>query len=582
MSRVRPDENLKDLDVIVVGGGINGCGVARDCALRGLRVVLVEKSDLASGASGANSGMIHGGARYLRSEMHVTRVSCLDSGTIQRIAPHLCFRIPFIAPVLEDTPNARALLELMEVFFEAYDVYQPLKNGKPSTRLTREEALELEPGLNPAIIGAVTFDEWGIDPFRLCVANMLSAVEHGAHVLTYHQVEALLRDGNQVVGVKARDLVTGQERRLRAPVVVNLCGAWAPRLAAMAGVKVRVRPGKGVHLVFDRRITNVAIVAAAVDKRQIFIEPHENGTILGTTDDDYYGDPDDLWATEDEIEYLLQAAETMFPSIRRYRMTRTFVGLRPTIYRYGTLEDDLSRDHAILDHEEDGAPGLITMIGGKLAAFRLMSEECTDRVCARLGRGGPCRTHLEPLPGGETGAAADEAPSTDPPRISPHTLGRLTYRHGRRAGAVLAGAGQTPSGDLDLVCRCEPVLEAEIRWVIRHEGARTLDDVRRRTRLAMGPCQGYRCIARAGAVLADELQLGPEAMLAQVMDLLQQRFRGKTPALSGPSLAQEELNQARYFLVGDLARCGGEADPTRTAEVNPRWEDNRISRIKTR
>ena len=224
-------------DVIIIGGGVNGCGVARDCVMRGLRVALVEKDDVASGASGANSGMIHGGARYLETQMQVTKLSCLDSGYIQRIAPHLCFRIPFIAPVLASTSRAAMWLELMEVFFEAYDVYQPLKNGQPSARLTREEALELEPGLSPEIIGAVTFDEWGIDPFRLCVANAISAQEHGAAILTYHQVEDLLRDGEgAVTGVEARDLVTGKLKRLEAPVVANLAGVWAPRLGQMAGV----------------------------------------------------------------------------------------------------------------------------------------------------------------------------------------------------------------------------------------------------------------------------------------------------------------------------------------------------------
>ena len=543
-----------EYDVVVIGGGVNGCGVARDCAMRGLRVALVEKNDLASGASGANSGMIHGGARYLEHEMDVTKVSCLDSGYIQRIASHLCFRIPFIVPMLANASNARIMLELMEVFFEAYDVYQPLKNGQPSTRLTREEALELEPGLNPDIIGAVTFDEWGIDPFRLCVANAISAREHGADLFTYHVVSGLLQNGGTVSGVIARDLIDGGQRTLEAPVVVNLAGAWAPRVAAMAGVEVKVRPGKGIHLIYDRRLTNYAVVAAAVDKRQIFIEPHENGTILGNTDDDFYGDPDDLWATEDEIEYLLQGMETVFPSIREHRITRTMAGLRPTLFQYGRYEDDLTRDHAIHDHADDGAAGLVTMIGGKLAAYRLMSEECADAVCRRLERDTPSTTHLHPLPGGaEMPDLGDLARSFE---VSRHTAGRVAYRHGERSRQVLS-AEPEPRGTT-AVCRCEPVVESELRWAIREEGARTLDDLRRRTRLSCGTCQGYRCIARAGTILAEELNLDNFQLLAQLLDLLQQRYRGKAPSLSGLALAQEELNQARYFLVGDLARQGVE------------------------
>ena len=542
-----------DFDVIIVGGGINGCGVARDCAMRGLRTVLVEKNDLASGASGANSGMIHGGARYLQHEMSVTKISCLDSGHIQRIAPHLCFRIPFIVPMLKGASNARIMLELMEVFFKAYDVYQPLKNGQPSTRLSRDEALELEPGLSPEIIGAVTFDEWGIDPFRLCVANAVSAGEHGARVLTYHQITGLLRDAaDAVCGVRARDLMSGQELTLQAPVTVNLAGVWAPRLAAMAGARAPVRAGKGIHLIYDRRLTNYAIVAAAVDQRQLFIEPHENGTILGTTDDDYYGDPDQLWATEDEIEYLLEGAETVFPSIRQHRVIRTMAGLRPTLHQYGRYEDDLTRDHAIYDHADEGAPGLLTMIGGKLAAYRLMAEECTDAVCRRLDRELPCTTHQHPLPGGGEGPDLEQLASSF--EVSPYATARLAYRHGDRAQQVLETEPGITGGAT--VCRCEPVLETELLHAIRNEGARTLDDLRRRTRLSCGPCQGFRCLARAAALLARELKLDPEQLVAQQLDLLQQRYRGKAPALSGVSLAQEELNQARYMLVGDLARQG--------------------------
>jgi glycerol-3-phosphate dehydrogenase len=559
-------------DVVVIGGGVNGTGVARDCAMRGLSVALIEKNDVASGASGANSGMIHGGARYLLDDASVTKISCLDSGYIQRIAPHLCFRIPFIVPVLQSQFQARAYLELMEVYFEAYDVYQPLKNALPHTRLTRDEVRQLEPGITQHIVGAVTFDEWGIDPFRLCVANAVSAADHGAQVMTYHEVTGLLCDGDRVSGVRVRNLASGEEVAFESQVVANLGGAWAPRIAAMAGAEVRLRPGKGIHLVYGRRLSNYSIVALTIDGRQIFLEPHENATILGTTDDDYYGDPDDLWATEDEIEYLLQGMETIFPSIRSYRVTRTMVGLRPTLFEYGPIEDKLSRDHAIIDHEAEGAPGLVTMVGGKLAAYRLMSEEMTDAICQRLGVSRPCTTHEVPLPGGTS--QPNIADLQAKVAVSPYALNRLAYRHGSRAPDILEAHGQ--DRELTAVCLCEPVLEAEIRWVIREEGARSLDDIRRRTRLAMGPCQGTRCIARAAEILQEELGLEHAEALAQMLDLLQERHRGKAPALAGASLAQEELSQARYFLVGDLGRQGVAADPARTRR-NRSWraEDDR-------
>ena len=158
-------------DVLVIGGGVNGSGVARDCAMRGMRTLLVDRHDICHGASGANTGMIHGGARYLLYDVATAKESCTDSGHVQRIAPHLLFRIPFIAPFFRSDSMAEIMLNGADMMFSAYDHYQPLKRGKRHVRLTRDETLALEPGLSPDIIGSVTMDEWGIDPFRLVIAN---------------------------------------------------------------------------------------------------------------------------------------------------------------------------------------------------------------------------------------------------------------------------------------------------------------------------------------------------------------------------------------------------------------------------
>ena len=185
-------------DLIIIGGGVNGTGIARDAAMRGLKTLMLEKKDIASGASGANSGMIHGGIRYLRYDRKVTELSSIDSGYIQRIVPHLLFRIPFIAPltaadVEHPSFRERFLAYGTEVYFGAYDLYQPLKRGLPSVHLEPEEVYELEPGLRRNLIGAMTMDEWGIDPWRLCVLNAISAQQHGATVLTYTQVLGFVR-----------------------------------------------------------------------------------------------------------------------------------------------------------------------------------------------------------------------------------------------------------------------------------------------------------------------------------------------------------------------------------------------------
>src|SRR5581483_7315437 len=213
----------------------------------------------ASGASGANSGMIHGGIRYLLTDPEVTELSCIDSGYIQRIAPHLLFRIPFIFPVLrkgvEPSLPEQLYLYGAEVLFSAYDRYQPYKRGLPSARLSPEETLSLEPSLRPEIVGAVTTDEWGIDPQRLCALNALDARDHGATLLTHARVTALPRGADgRILGAEIE--ARGARQLLAARAVLNCGGPWAPAIGALAGVEVKLRPGKGVHLTLDRRLSN--------------------------------------------------------------------------------------------------------------------------------------------------------------------------------------------------------------------------------------------------------------------------------------------------------------------------------------
>jgi glycerol-3-phosphate dehydrogenase len=547
----------REVDVLVIGGGCNGTGVARDAAMRGLTVALVEKRDLGAGTTGNSSGMIHGGLRYLLSDVSVTRKSCLDSGFIQRIAPHLLFRIPFIIPVLQSRSFAKTWVTLFDTLGDLYDVYQPLKNGKPHTRLTREEALSLEPGLTPDIAGAVTMDEWGIDTYRLCAANAVSAARHGATILIHHAVRGFLKDGaGRVVGARLEDLLTHRSFEVHARVIVNASGPWAPRVAAMAGASVKLRPGKGIHLVADRRLSNMGCIFDAIDKRGIFVMPHENHSIIGTTDTDFFGDPDDLEATRDEVEYLLEGTARFFPGVRDARLVTTWAGVRPTLYARGPVPDALSREHEVVDHgATEGVAGFFSMIGGKLASFRLFAEEATDRVCHELGVSERCRTHEEPLPGGER--PGDEAAWRETYALAPYTARRLAYRQGATGSAILAehsppaemmAAGKTSDRGPCIVCVCEPVTDAELRHAIRHEWALTLDDLRHRTRMGVGPCQGGLCAVRAAQILADERALSPEEMWRETWRFHARLWRERRPVLGGDQLAQEELN--RSLLLG--------------------------------
>ncbi|HSR24935.1 MAG TPA: FAD-dependent oxidoreductase [Candidatus Eisenbacteria bacterium] len=333
-------------DAIVIGGGVTGAGVARDLALRGVSVLLLEKGDWGGGASGASSWLVHGGPRYLASDPEMARLSCEDAGRLVRIARHMVHRCVMLVPVL---PGDRLGIERLETAMEVYDRLQPLKEARPHLRLSGAEARRLEPGLSPAVAAAVTLEEWGVDPHRLAWANVLDAMRSGAHALNHTAVEAILHDGGNVAGVRCR-APDGRRVDARARVVVNAAGPWAPAVAAMAGAQVRLRPAKGVHVVYDRRISNFAITAEAVDGRELALVPHGGATLLGTTDDDHYGDLDALDVLPDEVDYLLQAAERVFPTIREHRPVRATAGVRPTLFAWRPSEDDLSRRFAVLDH----------------------------------------------------------------------------------------------------------------------------------------------------------------------------------------------------------------------------------------
>jgi len=544
--------------VLVVGGGINGAGIARDLALRGVAVALVEKGELGGGTSWASSGMIHGGLRYLQKDPQVTLHSCVDSGNIQRIAPHLIFRIPFLMPVFRDDPLGP---ELVEVGLEMYDRYQPYKRGKPHTRLSREQALRLEPALSPQIECAFTLDEWGVDAARLCAANALDAADRGALVRTHTEALSFLRDAGRVTGARVRDGLTGEEWTIEAELVMNAAGPWLPKVARLAGLEVKLRPGKGIHLVFERRVSDLAIYATGIDGRDMFTFPHEQNSLAGTTDDDFYGDLDRLETTEDEVAYVLQAMERSIPGIRRHRVCHVSAGVRPTLFGFGKYEDELSRDYQVIDHgERDGVPGLFTIAGGKLAAYRLMAEDASDRLCAKLGVREPCRTAITPLPGGE--APLDVAALSRRFRLGWPAALRLFFRHGSRAPAVLEQATPAPHFEPAppvprIVCGCEPVTDAELVHTARREGLRTLTDCSLRVRLGIGACQGASCAAAAAGVLAEALGWSAEEAASELASFMAARWRVATPALAGAQIAALELHRAADVGARGFTRGAG-------------------------
>ncbi len=518
-------------DVVVIGGGVTGAGVARDLSLRGLSVLLLEKGDWGAGTSGSSSWMIHGGPRYLEFDWDTTRTSTKDAGYIVTIARNIVYRVVFLIPVL---PHDRNNIERMETAMEVYDRFQPLKKAHPHRRLTPQEALRAEPGLSPDIIGAVTMEEWGVDPHRLVFANVEDAVTHGTRALNHTKVVDLIQDAGKVIGVRYR-AADGALSEARARVVVNATGPWSPQIGGMAGVEVQLRPAKGIHLVYPHRISNFSISAESIDGRDLLMVSHGGFTLLGTTDDDFYGDLDSMDVLEDEVDYLLQGFERVFPSIKAYRPVRTTTGVRPTLFKWRHYEDELSRRHEVIDHAAEGVEGFVTIAGGKLSMYRLMAEETSDVVCRKLGHQAPCTTATSPLPGSES----DMEPAAELARrcgIPALAAVKLQSRHGCRAEKILDSerAGR-------IACRCEPMTEAELVHAARHEQVRSLADAFRRVGLAAGPCAGAACILRAAEVIGAELGWSASQRFEAAREFVKGAWLGRAPVLGHSGWAQEEL-----------------------------------------
>lgn len=535
-------------DVVIIGGGCNGTGLARDLSKRGVRVILIEKGDFARGATGGSSGMIHGGPRYLLDDVETTKHSCTDSGYIQKIAPHLLFRVPFVMPVPKDNAFGPLGLLLHDVFFDVYDRFTPLKNGIPHARLDVAQMSVIEPGLQGDYQGGVTLDEWGIDVGRLCLLNALDAKAFGADIRTYTEVVGFMRDqDNAICGVTVRSADKAEATEIQASLVVNCAGPWAARLAGSlpnGAQGAQLRPGKGVHLIYEKRLSNFAIITTAVDGREIFVMPYLNETWIGTTDDDYYGDLDDLWATDDEIAYLRQAGERILPELKNQRMIGTRVGVRNTIAgQWGAMEDALSRRYELLDHGKWGGKNLYSLLGGKLASYRIQAEETADHVCQQLGISTACRTHLDPLPGGES--MPDAKALAKQYGVDVFAVRRLIARHGARTQEVLALGSAHPTG-FCVVDPAEPVLECEVRFCIQYEMCARLPDLMMRCRVGVGADLGLSASLRCAQIWAEEKQLSVVQERQAWLSLLNQRWRSVRPILKGAQLAQAELLFTQY------------------------------------
>jgi len=478
-------------DVLVIGGGITGAGIALDAASRGFSVALVERDDFASGTSGRSSRLVHGGLRYLEHrEFGLVRESLRERGSLFRLAPHLVRPIPMY--MLADDLRRRATYR---AGLAAYELLAAGRNIGYHRSASAELLRQVIPGLGGRSRGFRYF-ECQVDDARLTIEVARAAHGFGAVLANHARVTGLLGDG-RVTGVIVADELTGQRFEVRARAVVNAAGVWADQVTRLAGSDGsggsgggRLRPSKGVHLVFApgavRTKAALVIPSGADDGRFIFIIPWEDRVYAGTTDAPYLGG--DLEHPEVDAvdrDYILSAVARSFPGVTERDVVASWAGLRPLLSQDEDLGDartsDLSRKHAIFT----GPPGLFTITGGKLTTYRAMAQDLVDRVAAALGDARPCLTRRIPLGLHGSAAAAVRLARAEVARLGlpPRTAARLVQRYGDDWPEAARLIGEDSSLGEPVVSTL-PVLGVEVALARSREMALTDSDVYvRRTRL---------------------------------------------------------------------------------------------------
>jgi glycerol-3-phosphate dehydrogenase len=496
-------------DLLVVGGGITGAGVARDAALRGLRVALVEATDFAAGTSSRSSKLIHGGVRYLaQGDVALVREAASERATLRRIAPHLATSLTMVMPT-----HGRGTHMKLGAGLWAFEKLASIPAHERHAMWSREEALANEPALaGEQLYGAAAFTEYLTDDARLVLENVKGAVAAGA--VCANHAEAT-RIGPGVVEV--RDTLGGATHEVRARLVVNAAGPWVGDVFARAGVTSgrALQLTTGIHLVVDgaRLPLRHAVVMQARDKRSVFAVPRDDVAYLGTTDTLYGEAVLSPEITADDAQYLLDAANRTFAGtpLGEDDVIGGWAGLRPLLAEPGKSPSEISRRDEIM---VDEATGLVSIAGGKLTTYRRMAERVVDLVCTRLGMTvAPCRTGDVPVPAARTPLPTIGDLRAVLPALGDADAGRLIRLYGAEASPIVArAAGLEASDDLPALRR------AEIEHALDHEMALTLEDVlERRTRLLLfDPQQGLDGLESVGHVAAERLGWSPERTADEV------------------------------------------------------------------
>src|SRR3989441_6460677 len=511
--------------VVVIGGGSTGAGVLRDLAMRGIDAVLVEKGDLASGTTGRSHGLLHSGGRYCVNDL-AAAIECVEEGRIlRRIA----------RTTIEDTGGYFVSVSEEDEAWEPRFVEGCANAGITCERISVEEARRREPALSQHVRTVFWIPQDGhLDPFYLVMGNVESARRRGAQARTYTEVTGFIRDGNQLTGVLTRDTMTGEETSIGCKAVINATGAWAGFVAKLLDVEVKVVPVKGVMVVLSHRVAHATINRCHKPGDGDIIVPALSVAILGTTAVKV-PHPEVLPIEWDEVRHMIEEGSLMADGVSTARAMRAYAGVRP-LYDLGAEAEgrEMSRNFAVIDHEQrDGIKGFTSIVGGKVTTYRLMAERVVDVTAHHLGVSTPCTTAQVPL--------NDREEPLDQLRHRPSVLG-VPKPHGNELPLQ------------PLLCECELVRPQDVAPWLKDPAVRDLEDVRRRTRSGMGPCQAAICSYRLAARLVSDRGLDGASATRAMADFLETRWRGVRHVFWGSQLRNMQVTTGLHMELYNVDR----------------------------
>jgi len=510
--------HTKHFDIIVIGGGIIGCGIAREARLRGISVALFEKGDFASGTSGKTSSLIHGGIRYLEQrEFGLVRESIEERHKLLRLAPHLVSPLPFLFPIYEGRSRRKLSIK---IGMAIYNYFAGEKAVGPHRFLSKAQVSFLEPNLSPqGLQGAALFSDCQMDDARLCLSALQSARALGAEVFNYTEVINLIKHGRKVCGVRVKEIASGKEYDVEGGVIINSTGAWSDAICQMEGgvSEKRVRPTKGIHIVLPKITEKHAVVLSGREKERIFfVMPWKEQSLIGTTETDYRGDPDHVSSDEDEVQSLMREAAAFFPALEQGNVLAHFAALRPLAYSRGRNPLTVSRREKI----EWTTGKMLVVSGGKFTLFRKIAERVIEAIIKAYPRFPALkRPEIEPVLHGAPTVSIHtyiRQESAQKLPVSPEVLGHLIHAHGTNYHAVLDCANGDPKLLKPATALGYPIL-AEVIYAVRNECALHLSDfMLRRTRMAHGPYQNsLRLIQTVAKTMGAELGWDSDQILKE-------------------------------------------------------------------